>query len=82
MWLSPCLGLPTAPAKKTDRRSFSGIEGDPSATVQAEAIPPDLMAEIVRLAIQDRMDLKLYKDVLNNEDEQRQLLTEKISRIS
>ena len=73
--------LPTAPAKKTDRRSFAGVGDDASATVQAEAIPPDALAQIVRQAINNRMDLKLYEDVLNNEDEQRQLLTMRISQI-
>src|SRR5262249_37423092 len=44
------LGLPTAPPKATDRRSFQGD------TVQAEAIPPDVMAEIVRDALDQRFD--------------------------
>jgi hypothetical protein len=39
-------GLPTAPAKKTDRRSFSA-----DFTVHAEALPPDALAAIVRDAI-------------------------------
>jgi hypothetical protein len=39
------LGLPTAPPKATDRRSFTG------ETVQAEAIPPDVLADIIRNAI-------------------------------
>jgi hypothetical protein len=45
------LGLPTALPKSTDRRSFDGEE-----TVQAEAIPPDVLAEIVQEAIDDRLD--------------------------
>lgn len=39
--------LPTAPPKVTDRRSFSG-----TATTQAEALPPDILAAIVREAIE------------------------------
>lgn len=37
--------LPTAPPKTTDRRSFSG-----TAATQAEALPPDILAAIVRLS--------------------------------
>jgi hypothetical protein len=36
------LSLPTAPPKKTDRRAF-----DDTRTVQAEAIPPDVLSRIV-----------------------------------
>jgi hypothetical protein len=46
-------GLPTAPPKPSDRRSFSG--GD--RTVQAEALPPDVLAGIVEGAIRARLDL-------------------------
>lgn len=44
------LDLPTAPPKPTDRRAFHG------ETVQAEAIPPDVLAEIVRAAVMIRQD--------------------------
>ena len=45
------LGLPTAPAKATDRRSFAGVGDDPTATVQAEAIDPATLAAIVEAAV-------------------------------
>jgi hypothetical protein len=45
------LSLPTAPPKSTDPRRFVGEE-----TVQAEAIPPDVLAEIVQQAIDERLD--------------------------
>ena len=45
------LGLPTAPPKPADRRG-KGIV----ATTQAEAIPPDVLAQIVRAAILERLD--------------------------
>jgi hypothetical protein len=41
--------LETAPPKVTDRRAFSG------ATCQAEAIPPDVLAQILRDAIEARL---------------------------
>ena len=45
------LGLPGAPPKPGDRRSFSGVE-----TVQAEAIPPNVLVQIVQDAIVCRQD--------------------------
>jgi hypothetical protein len=51
-------GLPTAPPKPSDRRSFSG--GD--RTVQAEALPPDVLADIVEAAIRERLDLGLVAE--------------------
>jgi hypothetical protein len=51
-------GLPTAPPKPSDRRSFSG--GD--RTVQAEALPPDVLADTVEAAIRERLDLGLVAE--------------------
>jgi hypothetical protein len=48
------LALPTAPPKVTDRRAFDG-----AGTVQAEAIPPDELARIVREALTSRLDLEV-----------------------
>ncbi|MDL2398425.1 hypothetical protein [Rhizobium mayense] len=44
-------GLPAAPAKATDNRSFAGLNGDGTSTVQAEALSPGVLAEIVDAAI-------------------------------
>lgn len=55
------LGLPTAPAKTTDRRAFSG------ATCQAEALAPDVLAGILRDAIEQRIDQRAYRAVLARE---------------
>lgn len=52
------LGLPTAPAKPTDRRRFDG------ETVQVEAIPPDVLADIIAEAIAERIDQEAYAKVL------------------
>ena len=70
------LGLPTAPAKSTDRRSFTGINGDANATVQAEAIPPDELARIVRKAITERIDRRAYDAVLEAEQRAKASLAE------
>lgn len=69
------LSLPTAPAKPTDRRAFSGD------TVQAEAIPPDELARIVRGAIVDRLDGHILEAVLAAEEAERTRLVEHVSGI-
>lgn len=55
------MNLPTAPAKKTDRRAFDG------ETTQAEAIPPDELTAILRNAIVTRQDPIARADVLDAE---------------
>jgi hypothetical protein len=62
------LGLPTAPPKSTDRRSFDG------ETAQAEAIPPDILTSIVVDAIEARRDAEAFGHVLARELEVRQFL--------
>ena len=57
--------LATAPAKKTDRRSFDG------ETCQAEALGPDILAAILTTAIESHFDLTAYRETLRVEDEQR-----------
>jgi hypothetical protein len=46
--------------------------------VQAEAIPPNLLAQIVRDAITDRLDDDAYKGVLDRERRIRERLAEKL----
>lgn len=55
------MDLPTAPPKSRDRRSFSG------RTTQAEAIPPRRLREIVRAAVDYRVDPDLFADTLKRE---------------
>ena len=62
--------LPTAPAKITDRRAFTGL------TTQAEALDPRTLAELVREAITSRMDMDMYRDVLCREETLRADLVE------
>lgn len=67
------MSLPTAPPKPTDRRAFSGD------TVQAEAIPPDELARIVRGAIVDRLDGWTLEGVLASEEWHRQMILDRVS---
>jgi hypothetical protein len=55
--------LPTAPPKDTDRRALSG------ATCQAEALSPDLLAQIVRSAIESRIDISVLNRVKKREEQ-------------
>lgn len=66
------LGLPTAPPKPTDNRAFQG------ETVQAEAIPPDVLSQIVRDAVEARQIASVRSDVLGREAEARLLLLDRL----
>lgn len=68
--------MPTAPPKPTDRRAFAG------ETVQAEAIPPDQLAAIVREAIEARQDAKTRQDVIAMEVAERRRLLAPMERLS
>ena len=51
-------GLPTAPPKATDNRSFQGM------TTQAEALDPATLANILKFAIESRLDIDEYTAML------------------
>jgi hypothetical protein len=70
------LGLPTAPPKEKDKRSFDGSE-----TTQAEAIPPDELVRIIRTAIIHRLDDDAYQHVLEREKDARRRLAERFDRL-
>jgi hypothetical protein len=59
--------LPTTPAKSTDSRAAKWTGG----TCQLEALPPDVLAGIVRDAIEDRLDLDRYHREVDQEREDR-----------
>ncbi len=67
-------GLPTAPPKATDRRSF----GD-TRTVQAEAFDPATLAQIVDDAITSRLNMELYAKALEFQKAVRKNLTRKVA---
>jgi hypothetical protein len=69
------LGLPTAPPKETDRRAFSG------ETCQAEAIAPDVLATILRVAIEQPIDRRAYERVLRRERSVRRDLIRKLGNL-
>jgi hypothetical protein len=70
--------LPTAPPKPTDSRSRRWL----GETCQAEALPPDLLAEIVRDAIVDQFDQDVLDKLLEVEKDERSLLLEHLEGFS
>jgi hypothetical protein len=66
-------GLETAPKKKSDKRVFSG------RTCQAEALAPDVLANILRTAIEQRIDRRVYEQVLRREKKARRELLKQLS---
>jgi hypothetical protein len=69
--------LPTAPPKATDRRSFSG-----TATTQAEALPPAILAAIVREAIEAHRDSVVHQQALAREEAERRGIRDRLIRRS
>ena len=65
--------LPTAPPKKEDNRAFRG------QTCQAEALAPDVLADILRTAIEARIDQGQLDRVLKRERQVRQELVRKLA---
>lgn len=64
-------GLSTAPPKSSDKRAFTGL------TCQAEALAPDVLAQILRDGIERHIDHRVLDRVLKRERQiQRQLLTQ------
>jgi hypothetical protein len=66
------LKLPTAPPKPTDKRQFTGD------TVQCEAIAPDVLADILRNAIEARRDGETVAALLALEADMRAALVAKL----
>jgi len=66
------LDLPTAPPKASDGRAFTG------QTCQAEAIAPDVLTQIVRAAIEARMNRAALNRVLRRERLMRRELQERL----
>jgi hypothetical protein len=62
----PEYDLPTAPPKPTDSRSRYWYD----ETCQAEALPPDVLAEMLRDAIERHVDLELMEEVMREEGDE------------
>ena len=71
--------LPTSPPKKSDKRSVFP-EGE--QTVQVEAMPPDLLQDIVRDAIDAEVDSDALEATLKKQDYQRDYLYKALTKDS
>lgn len=69
--------LPTAPAKASDSRSVNWLD----ETCQAEAMPPDLLAETVRDALAEWTDAEKQVEVEAKADAERDLIVERLESI-
>ena len=70
--------LPTAPPKATDRRgAFTGTE-----TVQAEALPPDLLIRLVVEAVEAEWDADAAEAVDERQAEARVELRDVLERVN
>lgn len=65
--------LPTAPPKASDHRSFSG-----TSTTQAEALPPDVLAAVLKVAITAHRDMRVLAALLEREDDERRHLLQSL----
>jgi hypothetical protein len=65
--------LPTAPPKPSDRRAFAG------ETCQAEALAPDVLANILLDAIEARIDRRAFSRVIKRERKVRRELVARLS---
>ena len=66
-------GLPTVPPKATDNRRFEG------ETTQAEALPPDVLAQIVLEAVEARVDHTMRAALIEQEKADRAELVAKLA---
>ncbi|MEV8530045.1 hypothetical protein AB0451_39230 [Streptomyces sp. NPDC052000] len=66
-------GLPTASPKSSDHRSFSG-----TSTTQAEALPPDVLATVLKAAITSNRDTRVLAALLEREEDERRRLLQSL----
>jgi hypothetical protein len=66
--------LETTPPKDTDSRT-ANWKGARTGACQLEALPPDKLAELLEAAIRRRLDMRVYKEDLKAEEEERRRIT-------
>jgi hypothetical protein len=67
--------LPTAPPKPSSHQQCKGL----TETTQAEALDPATLADIVRTAIESRMNMDVYRQVVDAEEADREELRRHIN---
>jgi hypothetical protein len=72
------LGLETTPPKESDSRT-ANWKG--SGACQLEALPPDKLAELLETAIRRRLDMAVYAEDLQAEEEERRRITKALPAV-
>lgn len=67
--------LPTAPPKPSDSRSTNWV----GETTQAEAMPPDLLSEVVKEALNEWWDPDVYAELQEREEQERELIGTRVT---
>lgn len=77
-------GLLTGRTKATDdsKRWYPGIGGNPHATCEVEALPPDVLMSLVRRAIEAELDLDIYQADAAKEEAERLAAINAVSSLS
>lgn len=77
-------GLLTGQIKSTDttKRWYPGINGNPYATCEAEALPPDLLSKLVRTAVEAEIDLDAVHDLTLEQIAERSLAVEAVQSLN
>lgn len=70
--------LPTAPPSSKDSRSKNWPYDD---TAQAEALPPDILQQIVRTAIEDHLDMDIYQEEVDREEADIETIGDKLAEV-
>lgn len=72
---------PENPAKMTDPRAAWYVKEYGKKSWELDALPPKSLISIIEKNIKKNMDIKLYKDVLNTEENHKKIITEFAKKI-
>lgn len=68
--------LPTKPKKEKKVKTYAAFTD--TVTVQAEAFAPDVLQQLIREAVEDHLDLSLYRQALDRQQELRDELLQRL----
>lgn len=73
--------LPPIPTKATDSRSDRFVARHGDEAVELDALPPDVLEDTVREAVEDYFDADVREEVLETEEEEQAEIREAVKRI-
>ena len=68
--------LPPNPAKMTDSRASAFVAEHGVESFEVDALPPEVLQEMIRESIENRMDMDAYQAVMDEEEELKKKLVE------